>query len=182
MGPIASVIGAVATVVGTVGSLVMQGKAAKAQEKQQELATRRTRRQAIRQMQLQRAQSLMSAQGAGSLYSSGAAGGIGALSSQLGADLGYQTAHNSLSKDINRANMGANLFSGLASIGGTLFQLGGGFSGFTGTAAQGSGAVGKPAIQMTQAQVTPRRAPALAPTTMPRGHPIAGTSYTGGYI
>jgi len=178
---VAAVIGAVASVVGTVGSLVMQGKAMKAQEKQQELTTRRSRRQAIRQMQLTRAQSLMSAQGAGSLYGSGAAGGIGALSSQLGADLGYQTAYNSLSGDISRANQAANLFSGIASVGGTLFNMSGGFGGSGG--AQPAGPVGP---TMTAAQVraaTPNRPPSLAPTGVynPRTNMVGALGTQGGY-
>lgn len=136
------VIGAVANVVGTVGSLVMQARSARLQresiekqDKQQQLAVRRSRRQAYRQTQIARARALTSAEGAGSLFGSGASGGIGALSSQLGSELGFQTSYSALSRGISQnaigisqANQAASLFSGIASVGGRLFQAGGGFS------------------------------------------------------
>lgn len=158
------VIGAVASVVGTVGSLVMQSKSArlqeeniKTQEKQQDLAVRQSRRQAYRQMQVARARSIASAQGAGVLQSSGVSGGVGALTSQLGSQLGYQTAYGSMSRDISqntvgiqRAQNAANLFSGIASVGGRLFNAGGGFGGLFG----GQG----------QQQVVPQGIPNYAPS------------------
>lgn len=134
-------LGTVAQVAGTLASIKGQQKAQKAQEKQQALATRRSRRQAIRQAQLIRAQSIASAQGSGTLQSSGAAGGIGSLSSQLGESLGFSTQMSGLSGDISSGLRQASFGQSLAGIGGAAMNFGfsrgatfgdlfGGFSGF----------------------------------------------------
>lgn len=120
----ALVVGAVASVAGTLISYSGQRKAAKAQQQQQALATRRSQRQAIRQYQIQRAQSVASAQGSGTMASSGVAGGVGGLSSQLGESLGFSTQMSGLSQNINRGMSLANFGSGLASLGGLSMNYG----------------------------------------------------------
>lgn len=147
---IAPIIGAVAAVVGTVGSLMYQAKSLKEQKKavayqkqaaekqieQQDLATTRSNRQAVREAQLNRARALMSAQGAGAMGGSGVAGGIGAISSQLGSAMGFATQYNAYSREIgqlgskaNEATGQANIYagkaqfmSGIASLGGQLYN------------------------------------------------------------
>jgi len=79
MGPAALVISAVAGVAGTLASVSAQRKEASLRRKQQAVATRRSRRQAIRQAQITRAQAIATAQGAGALQSSGTTGGTARL-------------------------------------------------------------------------------------------------------
>lgn len=122
--PLIAAIGAVTTVAGTVAQLSQQRKATSAQKEQQALVTRRNRRQAIRAAQIQRAQSVASAQGAGVLSGSGAQGGIGALSSQLGSELGFSTQGSGLSAQIASAQSKANTFGSVAGLGGAIFNFG----------------------------------------------------------
>ena len=117
MPQIALVVGAVASVAGTVISHKAQKKQARLQQQQQTLSTRRSRMQAIRQGQITRAQSIASAQGAGALGSSATAGGIGSLSSRTGADLGFSTQMSGLSRDISAAGQKGAFGQGLASFG-----------------------------------------------------------------
>lgn len=124
MPQIALVIGAVASVAGTVASISQQRKASRLSQEQQRVATRRSRRQAIRQSQLQRAQSVATAQAAGSLGGSGAAGGIGAISSQLGEALGFSSQMSGLSQQIGAAQSRAQLFGDVASLGGVGVNFG----------------------------------------------------------
>lgn len=120
----ALIIGAVASVAGTVVSMSEQRKAARLSRQQQQVATRRSRRQAIRASQISRAQAVASAQATGSLGSSGAAGGIGSVSSRLGEALGFSTQMSGLSRDISSAQQRAATWGGIASLGGSLFSYG----------------------------------------------------------
>ncbi len=124
MPQVALIVGAVASVVGTVASVRNSRKAAKKQEQQQQVATRRSRRQAIREAIIARSRAQATSEGAGTTGSSGAAGGIGSIGSRLGSDLGYSTQMSNLSADISAANQRASSFSALAQIGGTAFQFG----------------------------------------------------------
>ena len=128
MGPalpaIAAVAGAAATVYGTVQSTKAQKRAAAAQRQQQELQERRSRRQAIREMQIRRAQSMATAQGAGVLQGSGVSGGVGSLSSQFGAETGFQTQYGGLSDIVSTQMSRANRFNAIASLGGQAMGLG----------------------------------------------------------
>lgn len=124
MGPIATVIGAVASVVGTVASVSQARKAARLQQEQQAVATRRSRRQAIREAQIRRAQTVASAQASGALGSSSVSGGLGSLQSQLGEQLGYSTHMSGLSRDIASAQSRAQTYGAVASIGGSLYNYG----------------------------------------------------------
>ena len=130
MGPIAGVIGAIASVVGTVASISAAQKAARARQRQETLTRRRSARQAIREAQIRRAQAVATAQGAGALSTSGAQGGIGSLTSQLGERLGYSSQYSNLSQDITRYQTQSEMFSGIASLGGSIFNAADGFSSF----------------------------------------------------
>lgn len=118
------VIGAVATVAGTVINYNANKKAAELSKRQQAEASRRSQLQALRGAQIQRAQAVATAQAQGSLASSGAAGGIGAIGSQLGSELGYARRQGALSSQIGDAQSRANLGSGLANLGSNLYTLG----------------------------------------------------------
>lgn len=187
MPQIAPIIGAVAAVVGTAGSLYYQSKslsaqnkAAKEQEKQQDLQTLQSNRAAVRQAQLARAQAVMGAVGSGAINGSGAFGGIGGITSQLGASLGYQTQYNAMSQNIsqygtqaNQANAMSGIFSGIGSIGAKIFNASGGF----GAMAGGQPAQSTPAVNYTPTykytnsyNPAPTRPPSYNPTTRPTGY------------
>ena len=129
MGPVAAVIGAVATVGGTVMQYSAQKKAAKAAQRQQNLSTQRSNRQAIREAQLQRAQAIAAGASMGALGGSALAGGLGSLGAQLGSGLGFSSQMSSLSNDINKFQQRAATWGAIAGIGGNLFQAGEGFDG-----------------------------------------------------
>lgn len=120
----ALVVGAVASVAGTVMSYQAQKKSAAAQEKQQQVASRHSRREAIRGAQLARAQSVAIASSQGATGSSAALGGAGSVGSQLGSGLGYSTQMSGLSREITKYSAQAQRGADLASIGGTLFNFG----------------------------------------------------------
>lgn len=124
MPQVALIAGAVASVAGTVISVRQQRKAAKLQQQQQTLAARRDRVRAVRQAQIARAQATASAAGSGSLASSGVAGGVGSISSKLGAELGFSTQMSALSRDITRAEGKARMGSGIAELGGLAMSWG----------------------------------------------------------
>ena len=130
MGPAVAVIGAVAAVGGTVMAYSAQKKAAKAAQRQQELSTQRSNRQAIRETQIRRAEALAAAASMGALGGSAIAGGLGSLGAQLGSGLGYSSQMSALSADIERYQSKAAMWGSIASMGGTLFQAGGGFDAF----------------------------------------------------
>lgn len=127
MGPVAAVIGAVATVGGTVMQYNAQKKAAKAAQRQQNLSTQRSNRQAIREAQLQRAQAIAAGASMGALGGSALAGGLGSLGAQLGSGLGFSSQMSSLSNDINKFQQRASTWGAIAGMGGSLFQAAGGF-------------------------------------------------------
>ncbi len=130
MGPAIAVIGAVAAVGGTVMAYSAQKKAAKAAQRQQELSTQRSNRQSIREAQLRRAQALAAAASMGAMGGSAVAGGIASLGSQLGSGLGFSNQMSALSADIEKYQGKAAMWGAVASMGGNLFQAGGGFSAF----------------------------------------------------
>jgi hypothetical protein len=127
MAPALAVIGAVASVGGTVMAVNQQKKAAALTQRQQELATRRSQRQAIREAQIRRAQTLASAQALGGAGGSGAAGGTASLTSQVGGALGFSGQMSGLSKEIGVAQTKASTYGAVAGLGGTLFTELGGF-------------------------------------------------------
>lgn len=124
MPQIAAVIGAVATVAGTVASIKGQKKAAGIQRQQQAVATRQSRRQAIRQAQFSRAQSVATASATGAEGSSAALGGQGSIGSQLGSQFGFSTQMSGLSAQLGAAQSSVARSNAIASIGGTAFNFG----------------------------------------------------------
>lgn len=124
MPQVALIVGAVASVAGTVISVREQRRAAKLQQQQQSLAARRERVRAVRSAQIQRAQAIASAAGSGALASSGVAGGVSSISSKLGAELGFSRQMSSLSRGITSAESRARMGSGLAELGGLSMSFG----------------------------------------------------------
>ena len=129
MGPVAAVIGAVATVGGTVMQYNAQKKAAAASKRQQDLSTTRSNRQAIREAQLRRAQAVAAGAAVGGLGGSAMAGGLSSLGSQLGSGLGFSSQMSGLSADIEKFQSKAAMWGAVAGMGSSLFQAGGGFDG-----------------------------------------------------
>lgn len=113
--------------VGTAVSISQQQKAARAQARQQQLQSRRSQRQAVREAQIRRAQTLATAQAAGAMGGSAVGGGLSSLSSQVGGTLGYASQMSGLSKEITMASSRAQTAGALASLGGTAFAGLGGF-------------------------------------------------------
>jgi hypothetical protein len=118
------VVGAVVGVAGTIASASASRKAAKAQERQQALATQRSRRQAIREAQALRARTMNMAAGMNAQGSSAVQGGLSALSSQVGSELGFSTQMSGLSRQISRLSTRADTFGAAAGLGFRAFQWG----------------------------------------------------------
>ena len=121
---------------GTYMSYRGQKKAADAAQKQQQITSRRSKRQAIREAQIRRAQTLAAAGGAGGLTGSAVAGGIGSLGSQLASNFGYSSQMSGLSSLINMGQQQAGFGKGLQALGQQVqslakFAAGGGFGGGT---------------------------------------------------
>lgn len=120
----ATVIGGTAAVVGTVGQIKEGRKQTGIANRQAQLERRRTSLSNIRQAQVTRARSVISAQGAGTGASSGALGGIGAISSQLGSAQGYGSQQGGLQTLFNRSQARQANWGAVAGLGGKLFSAG----------------------------------------------------------
>jgi hypothetical protein len=83
-------------------------------------------------MQLQRAQAIAGAGGAGSLGGSGSQGGIGSLGSQLGESMGFSTQMSGLSGGINQAQRSAMKWQGIGQLSQTAFNLASPYAGMGG--------------------------------------------------
>lgn len=125
-----AIIGAVTSVGGTIASVSAQRKASRLQQQQQTLATRRSQRQAFREAQIRRAQTMASAQALGAVGGSAVAGGTASLGSQLGGALGFASQMSGLSNQIGMAQNRAATAGALANLGGSVFQAAGGFGAF----------------------------------------------------
>ena len=130
MGPVVAVIGAVATVGGTIMAHNAQKKAARAAQKQQDLSTQRSNRQAIREAQLRRAATIAAGASMGAMGGSALAGGLSSLGAQLGSGLGFSSQMSGLSAEISKYQQKAEMWGSVASMGGSLFQAAGGFDAF----------------------------------------------------
>lgn len=119
----ALVIGAVAAVGGTAFSMIQQSKAAKARRRQERNANRRSRRQALREAQIKRAQAFNIANQFGAGQSS-AVGGIGAVTSQAGEAVGFASQQGALSNIISKSTELAGIGSGVAGLGMQAMQFG----------------------------------------------------------
>lgn len=121
-----AVIGAVAAIGGTVLTYTQQRKAARARRKQEKLAADRSRRNLLRQSQIERAKALASAQGLGAQFSSATPGGIESIANRTGAELGFQSQFSALSGIVSSATQKASLGQGISNLG----QLGMSFGTF----------------------------------------------------
>lgn len=139
MAPAIAVVGAVASVVGTVQSVRASKRASAARQQQERNQRRRSARQNIRQAQLQRAAAVATSVGSGSFGGSGSQGGIGAIGSNLGGALGFSSQQSALSGIVTRQENRAATWSGIASIGNTALQLGASYGGFDNMFGQGGG-------------------------------------------
>lgn len=100
----------VASAVAGVASIGQQIKAGETARKQSELQNKRSQRQAFREAQIRRAQSLASSVAGGSSFGSGIAGGMSSLNSQLGETMGYSSQMSGLNKQISMAEQRASFF------------------------------------------------------------------------
>ena len=134
-------IGLVLAGVGTAGSIIQGARAAKAQnkalERQQradEIRAHRERVTAVREARIRSAQVAAERANTNVLESSGAMGGMGSLSSQAGAEVGYI---NQIEKTIQEANVFmkksasaqqvGSVFSAIGSVGSNIFDSYGGY-------------------------------------------------------
>lgn len=143
--PVIQAVAGVASVVGTVVSISQQKKAARAQQRQQELQVRRSQRAAIREAQLRRAQTQATALGMGVVGGSALAGGVSSLSSQVGEAMGFGSQMSGLSKQISIASTRTQTASAIAGLGAQTFSSLGGFSTMFPNA-QGTGAPSSEAL------------------------------------
>ena len=138
-----AIVGLAGSVVSGVAQMSAQRKAARAsqraaqeQQRAQQAQYRRSQRQAIRRAQVARARAMATAAGAGALQTSGASGGIGSISSQLGSGLGYGTMQAGISQNISnyqtqsaryssRAQMWGDVGSAFGSVASLGIQNGG---------------------------------------------------------
>lgn len=136
--PILTGAAAVATVVGTVGSINAQKDQARIADEQRALDRRKSSISNIKAAQAARARALVTAQGTGAGGSSGAAGGIGAIGSNLGAAFGYASQQGQLQDEFTQLNSQIANFNALTNLGVAGFKFGanrGGLSGLFGSTA-----------------------------------------------
>lgn len=117
-------VGAVASVVGTASSVRAQREGLELQQEQEKRSIARSRRKAVREAQVRRATALASADAQGAGGSSGEAGGIGSLSSQLGEASGFSTSQSGLSREITKTLGRAATAGSIAALGGTVYNFG----------------------------------------------------------
>jgi len=136
----ALIVGAIASVAGTAYSVYSGFQAADAREdaaetrnRQIALQNRRRRRSQIRQSRIARAQAVNVAAQTGAQDSSGIRGGLSSLGSQTGSNLGYTSQQGALSALFGSYQQEASdwagqaqIGQGVANIGTTLFNYGGG--------------------------------------------------------
>lgn len=149
--------------VGTVANMQQQKKAGKAQEEAQDISTAQqksvdlaNRRQQLREERIRRAQIEQASSNQGVGGSSGEAGAVSALGSQVGANIASinqgQKAAEGISGAMSRAagaTQRAQVAQGVASLSGTIFSAVGGFN-----ATSGSG-VNPPPASGTSQQISP---------------------------
>jgi hypothetical protein len=129
-------ISAAALVAGTVGQYNNQKKQASLQQQSNDLATRRSSIQAIREVQMKRASVVNEAVSQGATGGSAVSGGISSLGSQLGSGLGYASQQSALSTASSNAAQRADLFGTIAKVGGYGVQKFGLPGSTTGTSSQ----------------------------------------------
>lgn len=131
-----AVVGAIAGVVFGALSYSQQRKSAQAQEKAmraqqraQELADARARRQLIRQSAIARGETLNIGASLGAMGGTGLAGGLSGLTNQAQAQLGFQQSTLDISKYITQQNIraanamsSASMFANLGDTFGSFFK------------------------------------------------------------
>ena len=107
----------------------LQRQAAQRQIRMQQQQAARERRSAIRQAILARSQARTIAAATGQIGGTAFLGGMASLTSQLGANLGYGTMMSGLGQEYTSLSAQAAYQSGLASMYGTIADLGFGLAG-----------------------------------------------------
>ena len=117
----ATAVGAAA--VGTAASIGFQYQgyqaskdAARTQQAMENLRAQRSQLQALREAQIQRAMLVQRSAGSGTLDSSGFAGGMSSLSSQLGGNQMFANQMGSMASSIGRYNSRAQTFGALSGL------------------------------------------------------------------
>ena len=105
-----------------------QKKAIKSQQRADALAANRSRRQAFREMQIQRARSIVAAGAAGGLQSSSFAGGQASLSSQFGEASGFATQTSAINAQTSAFQQSAANWQGIGAMAGGAAELASGFN------------------------------------------------------
>ena len=140
-----AVAGTVASVNASNRAMSAQKQATQVQIRQQEAQASRERRGAVRRGLIARARAANVAATTGMADTSAFLGGSGALSSQLGANLGYGGMMSGLSRDITRLSGLASRAEGQAQLYGQIANLGMQFADFGSTvkAIKGFGSQGR---------------------------------------
>lgn len=132
MGPVAAVIGAVVSVAGQMAAASAQKKALKKQEESAKVTRANNVRKDIREWQKQQAAVLVSAGAQGvSFGDSGVAGGMGAMTSNVGQNFGYGSQVYGLNQQAADYLGKAQSMQALSGIGNSLFTMGGGVKGLS---------------------------------------------------
>jgi len=128
-------IAAIATVVGTIGSMYYQGKQMDAQKKAMKLqqqsndnVARRQRRQAMRQAAIKRAQIQMQGEGQGAGQSSAVKGAVSGIISQAGEMMGFSTMQQGIGNKVTNARISAIEAGGKASLWGGIANFSSNFT------------------------------------------------------
>lgn len=130
MGQIAAVIGAVVSVAGQMSAASAQKKALKKQEESAKVTRANNVRKDIREWQKQQAAVLVSAGAQGvSFGDSGVAGGMGAMTSNVGQNFGYGSHVYGLNQQAADYLGKAQSMQALSGIGNSLFSMGDGVKG-----------------------------------------------------
>jgi hypothetical protein len=132
-------IAAIATVVGTIGSMYYQGKQMDAQKKAMKLqqqsndnVARRQRRQAMRQAAIKRAQIQMQGEGQGAGQSSAVKGAVSGIMTQAGGMLGFSTMQQDIGGKITDARIAGVNAGGMSQLMGGIADFSSNFASWGG--------------------------------------------------
>ena len=122
----------------------------KLEQRKQDMAAARERRQQYRQARMARAQIAATSGAAGTAQTSGAIGGRGSVGSQAGGNVSYLNQQQGMTQrqsifniasataqgQANKASSKASMWGGISSLGGSIFGAAGGFGAFEGLGGQ----------------------------------------------
>lgn len=111
----------------TIESSRLQKKALRAEQRQRDIETARSRVSQVREARIKRSKIVAASQAAGGAGGTGEAGAISSLRSQLGANLSFIDQTQQLSRQINIFRQQAATVQAVGTIAGNIFQIGGGF-------------------------------------------------------